>query len=121
MEDVSFYPLKGREVQLDMSHGTSQNIVICGKCSTEVQEDDAWLYKEEPADLSMKQFLEWYDKEYGRFTLEKPIDIPWKELVNLISIVLMVLGRGDLQPEDVARQVLPSIREPTSARMREEG
>lgn len=109
------------------SRNTAQNIVICGECNrtagfVQDGESEEWLFKEEPADLSMKEFLEWHDENYGQMKVEGAPDIPWKELVSLVSVVLMVLGRGDLAPESVARDMLPYIREPDGrAREREPG
>ena len=93
-----------------MSH--RKDIVVCRACGfhpCRCVDDEAWLYKDDDPGLSDKQFLHWYHQNFGDFRTEKPIDIPWDDLVTLVGLILAVTG-STLTREDVARQILPMIR-----------
>lgn len=89
-------------------------------CTVAEEDTDAWLFKEDEPELTAKEFLDWRREQgWGDMPSDEPIDIPWAELVKLIGIVLTLIGAGNLNPDDVARRVLPLIRgDSTSARGR---
>ena len=99
-----------------MSASTSSSLPICGVCSVpfvecECEPHDAWLYRDDEADLSTKEFLDWYREQgYGETPkLSEPVDIPWSDLIKLVGIIITVLGI-DANPDEIARAILPSIR-----------
>lgn len=103
-----------------MSHRTSQRSRTCGECLTIPcscdSTDGDWLFKDQDAELTASEFLEWHRKTFGEdVKLAEPIDIPWPELVKLIGIILGFLGMNHTNPQDVARAILPSIRSTTRA------
>lgn len=66
--------------------------------------------------MTTAEFLAWHRKMgYGDvMRFEEPVEIPWTDLVRLVSAILLFLGQGQLNPDEIARGVLPMIRGSTT-------
>lgn len=94
--------------------GCDEYLVDC--CCENPQDTDAWLYKDEKTDLTMREFLDWYRSE--GFGDAMPVgqgkgwtwkELPWDAILRVIAATIMVLG-VDAEPEAIARRIKPLLR-----------